>query len=71
MKIKSKKKAALAAAALMTVTGFSACGNRNQDVYGPPIEDSEYEESETEIPESEYDPEENQNATVYGPPTDN
>lgn len=42
--MKMKKKAALAAAALLTATNFSACSNFNQDVYGPPTDEWEVEE---------------------------
>lgn len=69
--MKIKRKSALAAAALMTVTSFSACGNVGEGVYGPPPETQNYGETETDIPDTDYDPEENQNATVYGPPMDN
>lgn len=69
--MKIKKKAALAAAALLTVTGFSACGNINQDVYGPPIETPNYEDTETDISDTEYDPEDNAATAVYDPPMDN
>lgn len=69
--MKIKKKAILTAAAFLTVTSFSACGNVGEGAYGPPMETSNYEEAETDIPDTEYNPEENQNATVYGPPTDN
>lgn len=68
--MKINKKAAIAAAALLTVTGFSACGNVGEGVYGPPPETSNYEKTETDIPDTNYAPEENQNATVYGPPTE-
>ena len=46
--MKIKKKAALAAAAFLTMTNFSACSNYNQDVYGPPVEEWEIEETDTE-----------------------
>ena len=66
-----KKKAALAAAALLAVTGFSACGNVGEGVYGPPPETQNYGETETDISDTEYDPEENLPETVYDPPMDN
>lgn len=69
--MKMKKKAALAAAALLTVTGFSACGNVGEGVYGPPPETSNYEKTETDIPDTNYDPEDNVEPAVYGPPMDN
>ena len=43
--MKIKKKAAVAAAAFLTMTNFSACNNVNQDVYGPPPETHEYTET--------------------------
>ncbi|MBD5145132.1 MAG: hypothetical protein HDT21_04365 [Ruminococcus sp.] len=52
--MKIKKKAAIAAAAFLTLTNFSACNNFNQDVYGPPITEWEQEETDTEIV-SNYD----------------
>lgn len=45
-----KMKAAIAAAAFLTMTNFSACNNFNQEVYGPPeFEEWELEENDTEI----------------------
>ncbi|MBR5409535.1 MAG: hypothetical protein IK104_02605 [Clostridia bacterium] len=46
----------LAASAVL----LPACENRNQNLYGPPPEDS--------TGESEYDPSYNQNEDIYGPP---
>lgn len=42
--MKIKKKAAIAAA-FLTMTNFSACSNFNQDVYGPPVRETEQEET--------------------------
>ncbi|MDE7288636.1 MAG: hypothetical protein K2N71_03905 [Oscillospiraceae bacterium] len=47
--MKIKKKAAIAAAAFLTMTNFSACSNYNQDVYGPPVRELDQEETDTEI----------------------
>lgn len=76
--MKIKKKAAIAAAAFLTMTNFSACNNYNQDVYGPPVREWEQEETDTETVSNadttqneettSFDPDENQNAGVYGPP---
>ena len=46
----------LAASAVL----LPACENRNQNLYGPPPEDS--------TGASEYDPSYNQNEDIYGPP---
>jgi len=58
--MKVKKKAAIAAAAFWAAMNLSACA------YGPPPED--YEESGSDISQTEYDPGENINGDVYGPP---
>ena len=60
--MKIKKKAAVAAAVFAVTMNLSACA------YGPPPE--EHEDIDADISQTEYDPEENQNATVYGPPAD-
>lgn len=60
--MKIKKKAAIAAAVFAVTMNLSACA------YGPP---EDYEGNDAEVSQTEYDPEENQNATVYGPPTEN
>lgn len=60
MKIKNKKKAALAAALFWAAMNLSACA------YGPPPEDNE--ETNADVSQTEYDPEENVEAGVYGPP---
>lgn len=59
MKIKNKKKAALAAAVFLAAMNLSACA------YGPPTGD---EETDTNVSQTEYDPEENVAPAVYGPP---
>lgn len=46
--MKIKKKAAIAAAAFLAMTNFSACSNVNQDVYGSPLEEWEQEETNME-----------------------
>lgn len=57
--MKIKKKAAVAAAVFAVTMNLSACA------YGPP---KDYEGNDAEVSQTEYDPEENQNAGVYGPP---
>lgn len=58
--MKTKKKAAIAAAAFWAALNLSACA------YGPPPED--YEEPDADTSQTEYDPGENINGDVYGPP---
>lgn len=59
MKIKNKKKAALAAAVFLATMNLSACA------YGPPRGD---EETDADVSQTEYDFEDNINHDVYGPP---
>lgn len=47
--MKIKKKAAIAAAVFTAAINFSACDNYASGVYGPPSEEWEYEETDTEI----------------------
>ena len=47
--MKIKKKAVIAAVAFAAAMNFSACDNIGGGVYGPPPEELEYEETDTEI----------------------
>ncbi len=60
--MKMKKKAVIAAAAFAVAMNLSACA------YGPPEED--YEDTPQTEEATSYEPDENQNAGVYGPPED-
>lgn len=57
--MKIKRKAALAAAVFLAAMNLSACA------YGPP---EDYENNDIDASQTDYDPEENIPAGVYGPP---
>lgn len=77
--MKPRKKAILTAAAVTALFGAGGCGNNEvQNVYGPPPDDYNYrvESSDVQTAEStesqdtadEFNPADNKNVDVYGPP---
>ena len=77
--MKPRRKAILTAAAVTALFSAGGCGNNEvQNVYGPPPDDYNYRVESVDVQTAEtteshdtadvFDPADNQNADVYGPP---